>query len=101
MIRSIDYAAAAAVRAAADLPSVDKAALERCAADWRDRSIAAFLSAYRSTSRAPPAGRPTRPAPGTLIELMLIDKALYEIGYELANRPAWLGIPIPGSSICP
>ncbi|GGF04861.1 alpha-amylase [Aliidongia dinghuensis] len=96
MIRSIDYAAAAAVRAAADLPSVDNAALEAMCRDWRDRATAAFLAAYRGTI----AGTACWPADerdaDALIELMLIDKALYEIGYELANRPAWLGIPIQG-----
>jgi len=96
MIRSIDYAAAAAVRAAADLPSVDNAALQAMCRDWRDRSIAAFMTAYRAGIDGA-ASWPKDPAGAeALIDLMLIDKALYEIGYELANRPAWLAIPIQG-----
>ena len=31
-----------------------------------------------------------------LIELFLIEKAAYEIGYEAGNRPAWIGIPLRG-----
>ena len=31
-----------------------------------------------------------------LLDLFLIQKAAYEIGYELANRPAWLAIPVRG-----
>ena len=29
-----------------------------------------------------------------LLDLFLLDKALYEIEYELTNRPAWADIPI-------
>ena len=81
---------------AADLPSVDNAALETMCRDWRDRSITAFLSAYRSTIEGAACWPADAAGAGALIELMLIDKALYEVGYELANRPAWLGIPIQG-----
>ena len=31
-----------------------------------------------------------------LLELCLIEKALYEIQYEIANRPDWISIPITG-----
>jgi len=31
-----------------------------------------------------------------LLHLFLLEKALYELRYELANRPAWLSIPITG-----
>jgi maltose alpha-D-glucosyltransferase/alpha-amylase len=31
-----------------------------------------------------------------LIELFTLEKALYEIRYELDNRPDWVGIPIRG-----
>ena len=31
-----------------------------------------------------------------LIELFTLEKALYEIRYELDNRPDWVGIPIGG-----
>jgi maltose alpha-D-glucosyltransferase / alpha-amylase len=31
-----------------------------------------------------------------LIELFLIEKAAYEIGYEAGNRPTWIGIPLRG-----
>jgi maltose alpha-D-glucosyltransferase/alpha-amylase len=31
-----------------------------------------------------------------LLELFLLEKAAYEIGYEAANRPSWLGVPLRG-----
>jgi maltose alpha-D-glucosyltransferase / alpha-amylase len=31
-----------------------------------------------------------------LLDLFLLGKAAYEICYEAANRPAWIGIPVHG-----
>jgi maltose alpha-D-glucosyltransferase/alpha-amylase len=31
-----------------------------------------------------------------LLKLFILQKALYEIGYESANRPAWLATPVRG-----
>ena len=31
-----------------------------------------------------------------LLQLFVIQKAVYEVGYELASRPAWVGIPLRG-----
>jgi maltose alpha-D-glucosyltransferase/alpha-amylase len=31
-----------------------------------------------------------------LLDLFLLEKASYEIRYEAANRPAWIGIPLAG-----
>ncbi|MEI9986210.1 MAG: hypothetical protein WDN69_25375 [Aliidongia sp.] len=95
MLRSIDYAAAVALRTAADLPSLDRPSLAKFCADWRDRSVAAFFDGYR-TAIDGAACWPTGPAAGKLLDLMLMEKVLYEIGYELANRPAWLSIPVQG-----
>ncbi|MGB8842836.1 MAG: maltose alpha-D-glucosyltransferase [Aliidongia sp.] len=96
MVRSLDYAAAVALRSASDLPPADLAVAEQLCADWRDRSIAAFLGGYRAALEDAPFW-PDDPAAGeTLFDLLLLDKVLYEIGYELANRPAWLTIPVRG-----
>ena len=31
-----------------------------------------------------------------MLDLFLIEKAAYEIAYEIANRPTWIGVPIAG-----
>jgi maltose alpha-D-glucosyltransferase/alpha-amylase len=31
-----------------------------------------------------------------LLSALLLEKALYEVRYELENRPAWVGIPLRG-----
>jgi maltose alpha-D-glucosyltransferase/alpha-amylase len=36
------------------------------------------------------------PANRALLDLFLIEKAAYEIGYEAANRPMWLRVPLAG-----
>ena len=33
---------------------------------------------------------------GSLLDLMLIEKAAYEVSYEMANRPRWVMIPLRG-----
>jgi maltose alpha-D-glucosyltransferase/alpha-amylase len=33
---------------------------------------------------------------GVLLDALLLDKAIYELGYELNNRPAWARIPLIG-----
>ena len=50
-----------------------------------------FLDAYRAAS-AICRDRDN----GALLDLFLIEKAAYEIGYEAANRPTWLPIPLHG-----
>ena len=37
-----------------------------------------------------------RTSSGRLLDLFLIDKALYELNYELNNRPDWVRIPLRG-----
>ncbi len=31
-----------------------------------------------------------------LLDVYLLEKALYELGYELTNRPAWADVPLRG-----
>jgi maltose alpha-D-glucosyltransferase/alpha-amylase len=35
-------------------------------------------------------------AEAALLDLFLLEKAAYEVRYEAANRPAWLGVPLRG-----
>ena len=32
-----------------------------------------------------------------LLQFFLVEKAFYEIGYELANRPEWIVVPVAGA----
>jgi maltokinase len=63
--------------------------------DWEDRARDAFLEGYFERvepSLLPPGEAPTR----QLLAVFELEKAVYELRYELNNRPDWVGIPVAG-----
>jgi maltokinase len=62
---------------------------------WEDRAREAFINGYFETvdpSLMPPGEAATR----TLLSIFELEKAVYELRYELNNRPDWVGIPVAG-----
>jgi trehalose synthase-fused probable maltokinase len=62
---------------------------------WEDRARDAYLEGYfeRADARLlPPGEGPTR----QLLSVFELEKAVYELRYELNNRPDWVGIPVAG-----
>ena len=96
MLRSFDYAAlTAAARQRDRLGEAADYGLERIE-QWRQGVIRDFLDAYRSHSQGV-VTLPDDPASWqTLLDFFLLHKAIYEAGYELGNRPNWIGIPLTG-----
>jgi maltose alpha-D-glucosyltransferase/alpha-amylase len=96
MLRSFSYAAHASLFAYAARGPDEADRLEPCARYWEHVVSAAFLLSYRATaadaSFLPKQGAAFR----RLLEAFLLDKALYELRYELNNRPTWVGIPLSG-----
>ena len=97
MIRSFQYAAYAALfeRVAATDGS-DMGTAESWADFWTAWVSAAYLKAYFETAGDGlfvPAGMEER---RLLFDAFLLQKALYEVAYELNNRPNWVGIPLGG-----
>jgi maltose alpha-D-glucosyltransferase/alpha-amylase len=65
-------------------------------ADWERESTHFFLEGYAKAS-AGLASVPADPAAfRATLDLFLIEKALYELRYEIANRPDWVEIPLRG-----
>jgi trehalose synthase-fused probable maltokinase len=97
MLRSFHYAAFTAfLRRAEGADGPKSAALECWARHWQASASAAFLKAYLSAARGA-AFLPHEPAEiETLLRAFLLDKAVYELGYELNNRPDWVKIPLQG-----
>jgi maltose alpha-D-glucosyltransferase/alpha-amylase len=97
MLRSFDYAAWAALpRVVQDHPQ-RRELLERQAFAWRDQAIAAFLEGYERGIAGSPS-HPAQPeAAKQLLALFTLEKIFYELQYELASRPAWVGIPLHGA----
>jgi maltose alpha-D-glucosyltransferase/alpha-amylase len=65
-------------------------------AEWRDRSTAAFLAAYREIMTNQSLWPADPQAAEQLLNFFLLEKAFYEIEYELAHRPEWLRVPLTG-----
>ncbi len=63
---------------------------------WEEAASAAFLRAYREVIAANPALLPPPGEAQTLLDAYILEKALYELLYELNHRPEWLRIPIDG-----
>ena len=91
MLRSFDYAVAIALRKERD---DDIQRLAPWARAWAQAMREAYLAAYLEGA----AGAPFLPGSASdtllLLEVFQLDKALYEINYELSYRPAWVGTPL-------
>ena len=62
---------------------------------WEERAREAFLGGYLEAVDSvlmPPGEAPTR----TMLTIFELEKAVYELRYELNNRPDWVGIPVAG-----
>jgi len=96
MIRSIDYSTVAALANTVSLTPEEHNILLPKLAVWRDRATEAFWAACRQASD--PALWPSDPALAqSLLDFFLLEKAFYEMEYELMNRPAWLHVPLEGA----
>ena len=95
MMRSFQYAAYSALWQPR-MRTEDVPFLERWADLWYRHMSSAFLQSYLETT-AGAAFVPQNEADlQILLEAYLLDKAVYEIGYELNNRPTWVVIPVRG-----
>jgi maltose alpha-D-glucosyltransferase/alpha-amylase len=63
---------------------------------WQNQASAEFIAAYRETIAANAALLPPPAQAQVLLDAFLLEKALYELLYELNHRPSWLQIPIAG-----
>jgi trehalose synthase-fused probable maltokinase len=94
MIRSLHYASRSAVANTKSLGGTDAGWLQSLAQAWYFWMSARFLSAYQKTA----AGAVFVPKSDCefdrLLDLCLLEKAIYELRYELNNRPSWVYLPI-------
>jgi trehalose synthase-fused probable maltokinase len=88
MLRSFGYAAGFALRSGA----AGGGAAARAAA-WEAAARAAFVDAYFAGPRAAYLP-PTPGAARALLALFELEKLVYEVRYELLNRPDWADIPL-------
>jgi len=97
MVRSIDYAAWTALdRERARLPDLTPEQSQNLL-HWRDEATKIFLDSCRQhIAETPSMPRGDATASG-LLNIFLLEKLFYEIGYEAGHRPRWLSIPLRGA----
>jgi len=99
MLRSFHYAPYAVLLGQAPGATSDEdqfATLEPWARHWHRWVGTAFLRSYLATTGAAAFLPQSRAELQTLLDAYLLDKAVYELRYELNNRPTWARIPIEG-----
>lgn len=96
MIRSYHYAISAALFTSAETAQLPAERLQRVADRWYRLMKDTFLDAYFDEFGWPhPLFRDQREI-NDLLLLHLLEKAVYELGYELSYRPDWVKIPLKG-----
>lgn len=95
MLRSLSYAAQMGLRTVAAKPADDGGRLTRWAESWEQQARAAFLETYRTVTDGAPFVPPP-PLLDSALAVFELEKALYELNYELNNRPDWLLTPLRG-----
>jgi trehalose synthase-fused probable maltokinase len=94
MLRSFNYAAHAALKQRAAVSAVERGLMT----EWEGAARASFLDGYRAVAK--PGHAAYLPATWEealrVMQVYELDKALYELQYEMRNRPDWLSIPLQG-----
>jgi maltose alpha-D-glucosyltransferase/alpha-amylase len=96
MVRSFSYAALAALNAATLTRPEDVERLSPWTELWEVWTSAAFLRAYRLATRGASFIPAREDDFNAILHALVVDKALYELGYELNNRPDWVHVPLAG-----
>jgi maltose alpha-D-glucosyltransferase/alpha-amylase len=99
MIRSFHYAAQTALNKYVTLqpkPEDTLPALQHWAQNWHIWVSVDFLNTYLDTISQTGLLPEDPEKLKILLDAFLLDKALYEVGYELNNRPDWVKVPLQG-----
>ena len=96
MIRSFHYAVCAKLYFSSETKGVDPLKLQKAADRWYKLITDAYVDAYMHTMGDITAIFGSRTELNFLLQLHLLEKAVYELGYELNGRPDWIRIPLKG-----
>ncbi|CAN5182231.1 maltokinase [soil metagenome] len=91
ILRSFHYAAQAGLVERGEEADEELAGLARV---WEDRATSSFLDGYFHHDGIEALLPPDDDARRALLDAFLLAKAVYEVGYERAHRPAWTWIPL-------
>jgi len=93
MMRSIHYAAFGKILLNENYRDRDLASLENWADQWQHYVSRFYLGAYMERLGM---GSELSPENDILLRIFLLEKAVYELGYELNSRLDWVSIPLRG-----
>lgn len=96
MLRSFHYAAYSTLLLNKSVRNEDISILEYAADCWYKLVSDVFLKSYFDTIGNAEFLPKAQKELNLLMQIYLLDKAIYELGYELNNRPDWLVIPLRG-----
>jgi maltose alpha-D-glucosyltransferase/alpha-amylase len=99
MLRSFHYAAYSALfnqQACGMIVDGDMDFLEAWMEAWHLRAGGWFLESYLSKAREGRYLPERKEEIEVLLDAYMLEKAIYELGYELNNRPQWVRIPLQG-----
>lgn len=96
MLRSFHYAAYATLFLNRMVRDADKKVLGAAAERWYAHVSEIFLSSYFDAASASDFLPRDRVETDILLQFFLLDKAIYELYYELNNRPHWIAVPLRG-----
>jgi maltose alpha-D-glucosyltransferase/alpha-amylase len=96
MLRSFNYAVRMALSQQDPAAATGSASLEVWAAAWEQEIRRQFLDGYTEAA----AGAAFLPRDPQILRQLLavfeMEKAVYELGYEVNNRPDWIWVPVEG-----
>jgi len=96
MIRSFHYAVCSKLYFSAETKGLDPQRMQKAADRWYKLITDAYIDAYMHTMGNISATFGSRTELNFLLQLHLLEKAVYELGYELNGRPDWIRIPLKG-----
>ena len=96
MIRSYHYAVSAKLFNSNETEDLDPDYLQRVSDRWFNLIRDTFLNAYFGVFGAPHPLFKNNSETNYLLLIYLLEKAVYELGYEISYRPSWVKIPLKG-----
>jgi len=97
LLRSIEYAAAMSLKSGpTDVGEAGAQKKREIVARYLPAAKNAFLAAYRAEAKRIGHRWQDKGGEEALLALFTIEKAAYELCYEAANRPTWIGVPLAG-----
>ena len=97
LIRSIDYSVTSAHQRALKVAPDEDGRLGDALSAWREDATRTFLTAYREAMSDSRLWPQDGDGADQTLQFFLLEKAFYEIDYELAHRPDWLRVALGGA----